>query len=421
MQTAQQQSIIAALDIGTNKITVAVGEADGQDALSVLGFGKVSAYGVHAGSVQDVEMLVDSIRKAVDEAEQMAGCRITSVTAALTGKHLHSINKVGRLVLPEGEVDNNAVKRATRLAMTFDAKTDAKSEDDRLVSHVIKGYTIDNDDDNLLEDPVGMAGNVLQAHAHLAVGSDSVVLNLVKCIRRAGLDVEGLVLQPWASAAGTLTPTERELGVIMLDIGAGAVDVACYENGRISYTAVVPYGGDLITRDIASGLNCSIAAADEIKLTYGHIGVRREDAYETIRYTFEPTGEEKTVTNERVIEIITARCEEMLIAIGKHWLAQDRWFEKAAAGIVMTGGVTNLPGFLELAQSIYHLPVRQGLPAAQKGAALSLAAPEDSTVIGVLLETLRRRRLSGTELRRHGRWDAFTGALKRIVFGDFSG
>ena len=127
MQTAQQQSIIAALDIGTNKITLAVGEADGQDALSEIRFDKVSAYGVHAGSVQDVEMLVESIRKAVDEAEQMAGCRITSVTAALTCKHLHSINNVGRLVLPEGEVDNNAVKRATRLAMTFDAKTDAKS------------------------------------------------------------------------------------------------------------------------------------------------------------------------------------------------------------------------------------------------------------------------------------------------------
>lgn len=418
MEGVQNNSTLAALDIGTSKISVAVAEIDDSGALSILGFGKVPASGIHAGSVQDVELAVESIRKAVTEAEQISRRKISTVSVALTGKHLHCVNKVGQAPLPNDEVENNDVKRATRLAMTFDAKTDGESEDDRVVSHIIKGYTIDNDD-TMLQDPLGMAGSVLKAHAHLAIGSDSVVLNLVKCIRRAGLDLEGLVLQPWASAAGVLTNTEKELGVIMLDVGAGAVDIACYQGGNIEYTAVVPSGGDLITRDIASILQCTIDDAEEIKRNYGHVGLRNEDAFETIRYINETTQSEASTTNAKLVEIIESRSLEMLRVIAQYYLARDKWLQKAAAGIVITGGVTHMQGFAELAQRVFGLPVRIGQPPLQKKSALALQHPEDATVVGVLLETVRRRSLMGSSMLRTGRFDGFWGAVRRIIFGDF--
>ncbi|MDO4937329.1 MAG: cell division protein FtsA [Sutterellaceae bacterium] len=418
MEGVQNSSVIAALDIGTSKISVAVAEVDDNGALSILGFGKVGANGIHAGSVQDVELAVDSIRSAVSEAEQMSRRKITTVTAALTGKHLHCVNKTGQAPLPNAEVENNDIKRATRLAMTFDPKTDAESTDDRVVSHIIKGYTIDNDD-TMIQDPLGMAGSVLKAHAHLALGSDSVVINLVKCIRRASLDLEGLVLQPWASAAGVLTPTEKELGVVLLDIGAGAVDIACYQGGNIEYTAVVPSGGDLITRDIASILQCRIDDAEDIKLTYGHVGLRPEDNFENICYVNETTDKQTTANNAKVVEIIESRSVEMLRLIAQYYLAKDKWLARAAAGIVITGGVARMPGFRELAETIFGLPVRIGQPPVQKRSALTLENPEDATVVGVLLETVRRRNITGAVTSRSGRLDGFWGAMRRIVFGDF--
>lgn len=418
MEGLQNNSTIVALDIGTSKISVAVGEVGPGGVLSILGFGKVGSAGVHAGSVQDVRLVVDAIRKAVAEAEQMSRRKITTVCAALTGKHLHCVNKVGQAPLPKAEVENNDVKRATRLAMTFDPKTDAWGEDDRMVSHMLKGYTIDNDE-TVIADPTGMAGSVLKAHVHLAIGSDSIVLNLVKCIRRAGLDIEGLVLQPWASAAGTLTPTEKELGVVMLDIGAGTADIACYAGSNIEYTAVVPMGGDVITRDIASILHCSIIEAEDIKLGYGHLTIRPEDEREIIRYTNETDHSEGTVTSSRVVEIIRSRVVEMLRMIKDGYLEPNHWMGRAAAGFVITGGVSRLSGFTEVAQAVFGLPVRIGQPPLQKGSALTLVSPEDATVVGILLEAVRRRALTGGGVARTGRLNGLWGAVRRIIFGDF--
>lgn len=417
MEGAQQNSTVAALDIGTSKISVAVGEIGPDGELSILGFGKVGANGIHAGSVQDVQQVIEAVREAVAEAEQTSQRRITMVSAALTGKHLHSINNVGRQVLQDGEIDSNSVKRATRLALTFDPKKHANSEDDRVVMHVIQGYTIDNDD-TMLDDPVGMAGNVLKAHAHLAIGSDSIVRNLISCIRRAELDMEYLLMQPWASAEATVTITEKELGVIVLDVGAGAIDVACYIGGHIRYTAVVPMGGEIITRDIAAGLGCSLEDAEEIKITYGHVGVRAEDAYERIRYMHEPTKTEKTITSAELEHIIRARCEETLRMVGAIYLNQDQWLTRAAAGVVLTGGVTRMPGFKELTQAVLNLPVRIGLPPMQRDSALGLVSPEDATVVGLLLETVKRR--STKSHIKTGSSNPVLSFFKRMIFGDFA-
>ena len=230
MDSAVKSSQIAALDIGTAKISVVVADVDDTGEIRVVGIGKVEALGIYDGSIQDVELAVDSIRKAVAEAEAMSGLKITAVSAALTGRYLHSVNRKGRLVLRENEVTAQDVQRVTRLAMAFDPKNDSRGrgDDDRVVSHLVKGYTLDNDTATLIADPVGMSGNVIHAHVHLAVGSESIVANLIRCIRRAGLDVEALILQPWASAASCLTPTDKELGVIMMDFGARSDEPATY-------------------------------------------------------------------------------------------------------------------------------------------------------------------------------------------------
>ncbi len=420
METVQQSSTIAALDIGSEKISVAVAEAAESGELTLLGFGKVPSMGIQHGSVQDVELAVESIRAAVAEAEQNSRRKVTTVSVALTGKHLHSLNKVGQVVLPDAEVDSAAVKRVTRLAMAFDPKTDGLSEDDRLVSHVVKGYTLDNDD-VMIDDPIGMVGSVLKAHVHLAIGSDSVVQNLVKCIRRAGLDIEGLVLQPWASAAGVLTPTDKEIGVVVLDIGAGTTDISCWEKGQVAYTAVAAMGGETIRRDIAAVLGCNISDADEIKLTYSHWPLRAEDSYETVRYMREATGELDSCSCEKIVKTVESRLTEMFRVIARNYLGPDDWNMRASAGIVLTGGVARMPGLDRLAAQVLGLPVRVGVPLLQSGAGIGLVSPEDATAVGVLTETMRRRRLSGTETVSDGTFSGLLAQLKRIVFGDFSG
>lgn len=421
METVQQSSTIAALDIGSDRISLAVADVAENGELTLLGFGKVPSRGIQFGSVQDVELAVESIRSAVAEAEQNSGRKVTSVSVALTGKHLHSINKVGQLVLRDAEVDVSDVKRVTRLAMAFDPKTDAVGEDDRLVSHVLKGYTLDNDDDNMIDNPVGMTASVLKAHLHLAVGSESVVQNLVRCVRRAGLDIEGIVLQPWASAAGVLTPTDKDLGVVLLDIGAGTTDISCWERKQVEFTAVAAMGGDTIRRDIAAVLGCNLNDAEEIKLAYGHWPLRREDAYETVRFVHEASGESQTCACEKIVLTVESRLTEMFKVIARNYLAPDNWNLRASAGIVLTGGMARMPGIAALAEKVLSLPVRIGTPELQSRESLGLVSPEDATVVGVLIETVRRRRLAGTQKRPHGTWSKITAQLRRIVFGDFSG
>ena len=423
MQDTQPENVIAAIDIGTSKIEVAVADVSVPDQIDVIGIGNVPSYGVELGCIKDVELAVEAIRKAVSEASETAATPITHITAALTGKGLHCINKVGKLVLAGDEVTEEDVKTATKLAMIFDAKVhdvdtapELRSEDDIVVMHSIKGYTID-DDDTMISDPVGMAGSVLKAHVHLAIGSESIALNLIKCIRKAGLDVDGVVMQPWASAASCLTPTEKELGVILLDFGAGATDIACFHSNEIQYTAVSPVGSNLLSRDIAAIIGSSLDDAEEIKRTYAHIGVRENDAFTKIRFTHEASASEREATCSEIVRIVEQRVKEILERIGAEHLARDNWFGRAASGVVITGGMVKLPGFPALVRKYYGLPVRVGEPLMVHSTRFSLTDPEDATVMGVLSEA-RRRRDTGSHQVIH-KHTGITGFLRNVFFGEF--
>jgi len=423
MEGTQPDNVIVALDVGASKIKVAVAELSENGVFNVIGIGKVPSLGISTGCVQDVELAVESIRHAIEEAHETSRQPITHVVAALTGKHLHCVNKIGRLVLAGGEVDEADVKAATQLAMLFDPKThdtetpaEFKHEDDRVVMHSLKGFTIDNNE-TLISDPVGMVGSVLKAHVHLAIGSDSIALNLVKCIRRAGLDLDGLVMQPWASAASCLTPTEKELGVVLLDFGAGATDIACYSASQVQYTAVAPVGSDILSRDIAACIGCSLDDAEDIKLSYGHIGEQEGDQYSRIRYTHEATGMDREISCRELLGIIEPRASEILQWLGANYLARDGWCSRAASGFVVTGGLVKLPGFVELIQRTFGLPVRIGAPAVVKTSMFNLTDPEDATLRGVLTETARHRSMGEhTKLRTSS---GMFGWMRRTVFGDF--
>ncbi len=424
MQDTQPDNIIAAMDIGTSKVEVAVADVSVPGEIDVIGIGNVSSFGVDGGCIKDVELAVESIRRATSEACETSGISITHVTAALTGKGLHCINKVGKLVLANDEVTEEDVKTATKLAMMFDPKvhdTDTdpalRSEDDMVVMHSIKGYTID-DDDTLIADPVGMACSVLKAHVHLAIGSESIALNLIKCIRKAGLDVDGVVMQPWASAASCLTPTEKELGVVLLDFGAGATDIACFQGNQIQYTAVVPMGSNLLSRDIASVLGCSLDDAEEIKGVYAHIGVRDTDSFTKIRYKHEASGAEREVPVTEIVRITEPRVAEILQIIATEHLMRDNWLGRAASGIVITGGMAKLPGLVKLIKQLYGLPVRIGEPIMVHSTRFALTDPEDATIMGVLSEARHRSEMGVRQtVRAHtGVW----GFIRNIFYGDFS-
>ena len=208
---------------------------------------------------------------------------------------------------------------------------------------------------------------------------------------------------------------------MVLDIGAGTTDISCWEKGQVEFTAVAAMGGNTIQRDIAAVLGCNMSDAEDIKLTYGHWPLRQEDAYETVRYMRESTGEPDSCSCEKIVMTVESRLTEMFKVIARTYLSPDGWNLRASAGIVLTGGVARMPGIAELAHHILGLPVRVGMPLMQSDASIGLVSPEDATVVGVLTETVRRRRLSGAEKRSDGTFSGLLAQLKRIVFGDFSG
>lgn len=408
-----------ALDIGSSKISVVVSEVDDANHPHVIGIGKVAALGIRKGCVQDVEPAVEAIRHAVQEAEQTSRCgKITSVFVSLTGKHLHSINREGRVVLQDNEISEDDVKKAMSLAGAFDKKSESRGEDDRVVFKTLQGFTID-DDDTLILDPIGMSGSILTAHVHLSIGSDSIVRNLIKCIRKAGVDVEGLVLQSWASAASCLTPTEKKNGVILLDIGAGVIDIACFKEEAIQYSAVATEAGDRLSADIATVLSCTQDDAEEIKRTYGRLYVRPEDKYEEVHYRIEGTDVEKSIGAVALVQILEPRMRELLTYIGAKYLTgkDGNWLSEASAGIVITGGCAKMYGMEQLAAEVFRTKVRIGEP--HIDSMVPFADPENSTVAGVVEEILRRRQVQGNKARRVSSSGLFAW-LKRLVVGDFA-
>jgi len=376
-----KKDLIVGLDIGTTKICCIVGEYQPAtptepSEINIIGFGQAPSLGMRKGVVINIDSTVDGIKKAVKEAENMAGIKISSAYVGIAGTHIKSFNSSGVVAVKDQEINEQDIQRV------IDAAKAVMIPQDREVLHVIPQEFIIDDQDGIRE-PVGMNGVRLEAKVHIVTGAISSAQNLIKCANRAGLSVTELCLQPIASSAAVLSSDEKELGVALVDIGGGTTDVAIFREGALLYTSVLPIGGAHITNDISAGLRCSLENAEKIKLAHGSAIASQVDDNDTIEVPAVGEGKARVVSRKILAEIIEARVEEMYSLIQKE-IEKSGHSELLAAGIVFTGGTTLLHGMVELGDFMFEIPLKRGQPARLGGLKEVVSSPKYSTAVGLL-------------------------------------
>ncbi len=373
------ERIIAAIDIGTTKVCVLVGELDQHGKLNILGTGLCQSRGLRRGMVVNISETVESIISALDRAERLSGHKILSAYVGIAGNHIESLNTQGVVAISPNtrEIDASDISRAIDAARAIDVPTS------REVIHVIpRGYTVDGQGG--VKDPLGMAAYRLEVECHIVTGVIASIQNLIKCVQKASVEIDDLVLEPLASSEAVLTPAEKDLGVIVIDIGGGTTDIAIFADGAIWQTVVLPLGGNLITSDISFGLSIPFFAAEELKLAYGHADPSQVDPDHLIDLeSFVPECSE-VIGQHTLAVLIEARVEEMFEKIQEE-IQKSGYEGLLSSGIVLTGGTAELPGIVEKARALFKVPVRVGLPRGLQGVADTLNAPAFSTAVGLLL------------------------------------
>ena len=354
MARKSNNNLIVGLDIGTSKVLAIVGEVSPDGELEIIGVGHHPARGLRKGVVSNIESTVQSIQRAVEEAELMAGCQIYSVYAGIAGAHISSFNSHGVVAIKDSEVTQGDIERVIDAAKAMAIPNDQK------ILHVMpQEFIIDGQDG--IREPVGMSGVRMEAKVHMITGAVSAAQNIVKCIRRCGLEVDDIILEQIASSESVLTEDERELGVCMIDIGGGTTDIAIFTEGAIRHTAVIPIAGDQVTNDIAVAFHTPTQAAEELKKKYGCTLVQLVDEGQTIETPSMGGRPPRTLSRQNLAEIIEPRMEELLLLIQGE-LRRSGFEELIGSGIVLTGGSSKIEGMMELAEEIFHLPVRLGMP-----------------------------------------------------------
>ena len=378
--TRDIKDLIVALDIGTSKVVAVVAEILPEGRFEVLGLGQHESRGMRKGVVVNIESTVNSIQRALEEAELMADCKIREVYTGIAGSH---INSSGMVAVKDKEVTATDVARVIETAKAVNIPTDQQ------VLHVLtQEFIVDSQED--IREPIGMSGLRLEVRVHIVTGAVSAAQNIVKCVRRCGLEVQDLTLQPLASSMACLTSDEKELGVVLVDIGGGTTDVAIYTNGAIRHTAVVPIAGDQITSDIAAMLRTPTPDAEEIKLRYGlakQVLVNPDEQIEVPGLGDRPN---RLVKRQALGAVIEPRVEE-LFGFVQQVVRESGYEDLLASGVVLTGGTSLLPGIVELAEDVFLKPVRIGIPAYEGSLADVMHNPRFSTVMGLLQEARIQR------------------------------
>jgi cell division protein FtsA len=388
MARVKRDEIIVGLDIGTTKIAAIVGEVT-EDGIDIIGIGTSRSRGLRKGVVVNIDATVQAIQQAIREAEHMAGCDISTVYAGIAGGHIRGLNSHGIVAVKDKEVREVDVQRV------IDAAKAVAIPMDREVLHVLpQQYIIDEQDG--VRDPLGMSGVRLEAKVHIATTSVSSAQNVVKCANRCGLEVADIVLEPLASAEAVLEDDEKELGVALIDVGGGTTDIVIFCDGAIVHSAVLPLGGNHLTSDVAVGLRTPLDSAEKIKRKYGCAvadGVEMEDTIEVPSVG----GRQPRVLSRRfmVEKIIQPRLEEVFEHVRRE-IARSGYLDAIAAGAVMTGGSTILPGLPELAESVLELPARRGAPRGIGGLVDVVRSPEYATGVGLVLYGARGEKLGTT-------------------------
>ncbi len=375
MGRLKQEEIIVGLDIGTSKIAAIVGEAS-EDGLDIIGIGTARSRGLRKGVVVNIDATVQAIQLAVREAEHMAGCDISTVYAGIAGGHIRGLNSHGIVAVKDKEI------READLARVIEAAKAVAIPMDREVLHVLpQQYIIDKQDG--IRDPMGMAGVRLEAKVHLVTSSVSSAQNIVKCANRCGLHVSDIVLEPLASAESVVEDDEKELGVALIDIGGGTTDIVIFSDGAIVHSAVLPLGGGHVTNDIAVGLRTPLEAAESIKKKYGCCVADMVSAEETMDVPSVGGRDPRTLPRRILVEIVEPRVEELFEHVRAELVRSGYW-DNISAGVVLTGGTTNLLGLPELAEDVLGFPARLGMPNNIGGLADVVRSPEFSTGVGLV-------------------------------------
>ena len=382
-----ERNLIVGLDIGTSKVAAIVGEITNEGNIEIIGIGTAPSRGLKKGVVVNLESTVNSIQKAIEEAELMAGCQVRSVFAGIAGSHIRSLNSHGIVAIKDKEVTQYDIDR-----VIDSARAVAISADQKILHILPQEFVIDLQDG--IKEPIGMSGIRLEAKVHMVTGSVSASQNIIKCIRRCGLEVEDIVLEQLASCNAVLTEDEKELGVCLIDIGGGTTDIAIFVDGAIRHTAVIPIAGDQVTNDIAVALRTPTINAEDIKRKYACALTQLANVDDSIEVPSIGERAPRKISMQNLAEIIEPRYEELMLLVQSE-LRRSGNEELIAAGVVLTGGSSKVMGLIELAEEIFHMPVRMGGPQNVSGLTEVVRNPIHSTGVGLLMygrehQSLRR-------------------------------
>lgn len=354
MTKKNDQTLVVGLDIGTSKIVAIVAEVTPEGAVEVIGLGSHPSRGLKRGVVVDIESTEQSIQRAVEEAELMAGCEIHSVYAGLAGNHIRSLNSHGIVAIKDKEVTEGDVERVLEAARAVAVPADQK------ILHVLpQEYVIDNQDG--IRQPIGMSGVRLEAHVHVVTAAASATQNITKCVARCGLQIDDLILSQLASSFAVLTDDEKELGICLVDMGAGTTDIAVFTGGAIRHTACIPIAGNQVTNDIAVALRTPTQHAEDIKIKYACALEQLARADETIQVASVGDRSSRRLARQTLAQVVEARYRELFSLIQAE-LRRSGFESMVAAGLVLTGGAAKMEGAVDLAEEIFHMPVRLAAP-----------------------------------------------------------
>jgi cell division protein FtsA len=395
----EYKDLVVGLDIGTAKIMAVVAEVLPGGELKLAGLGMAPTQGLKRGVVVNIDATVQSIQSALKEAEMMADCKITRVYTGITGSHIRGQNSTGMVIVRDREVSPVDVARVVETAKAIQIPNDQ-----RLLLVEPQEFVIDNHE---VKEPIGMSGGRLEVRVHIVTGAQSAAENIMKCVRRCGLEVEQLVLNPSASSLAALTSDERELGVALVDIGAGTTDVAIFTGGAIRHTAVIPIAGDLITSDIAMALRTPTKDAEEIKVEHGVAKQMLADPADHLEVPGLGDRAPRLLSKQALAGVIEPRVEEIFSLV--HQVIRDSGYEELlSSGIVLSGGSAVMPGMIELAEDIFLKPVRRGNPTYSGPLFDMVANPRSATVMG-LLEEARLARSRGLKAAQQA------GSMKTLM------
>jgi cell division protein FtsA len=407
----EHKKVVVGLDIGTSKIAAIVAEIKPEGGLEIIGMGNCPSRGLKKGVVVNIETTVNAIQRALEEAELMADCKIREVYTGIAGSHIKSFNSQGMVAIKDKEVSQMDIDRVIETAKAVQIPNDQQ------ILHILnQEFIIDGQED--VREPLGMAGVRLEVKVHIVTGAVSAAQNIIKCVRRCGLEVHDLILQPLASALAVVSDDEKDLGVALVDIGGGTSDLAVFTHGAIRHTAVIPIAGDQITNDIAMALRTPTKDAEDIKQRYGCALSQLADPQQMVEVPGVGERGPRQLSRKTLAEVIEPRVEE-LYSLVQAELRRSGYEELLSSGVVITGGASVMQGMVELGEEIFHMPVRVGQPNYIGGLAEVVRHPRYSTAVGLLLAGAQQYRQRDIAQMQIGSFQQLVERMKNWFAGNF--